>query len=93
MDIIQHYAMSVRCGGAIIENVAENDTGLSRGHLDSCLDALERMRAESVLCRSFDQLQVAQGCKFDGEILQCLRGLIYNQHVCNGVGVQRERSG
>lgn len=72
MHIVKDDAMSIRCCWSIVEDVSKDDACLGRRHLDRRLDALEAMWTERILYWPLDELQIAQGRKFDRQVLQRL---------------------
>lgn len=101
VDVVEdNVARDVRGSGAIVDDVAEDDTRLRRGDLDGCLDRVERMRAKRVRRRPLDELEVTEGGEFDREVLERLGRLIDDEDVEEdvelvdvhvGLGVDRVR--
>lgn len=85
MDVVQDDHIGVDALLALVEDVTEDDSGVSRRHLDGRLEVDEIVRA-NILCRwSLNNLEVTEGCKLYCKILQCLGCLVDKQNIENDV--------
>ena len=81
MNVIQDHAMRIACSRTVVEDVAKNNSCLSRGDFDGSLDTLKAMGAECILHWSFDKLQIPKSGEFDGKILECFGCLVDYEYV------------
>lgn len=89
VDVVEDYAGRLGRSGRrlgvlvlrFVDDVAKDDAGLGRGDFDCCLDALEGVGAQGVARGTLDQLEVAERCEFDAQVLERLRGLVDDEDV------------
>jgi len=85
VNIIENDHVGVDALFALVQNVAEDDTRVSRRNLDGCLDVDKVVRADVLRWWALNNLEVTKCCKLDCEILQCLGRLVHEKHVKHNV--------